>query len=141
MTILTAPSDAAKKIGDALGLPKNTVAFTLRVRAGEAAMLEVECYAEDSGAEELATVLKRYRLVELEAPDGGDLLQLGVEPNDDICGFCGLPGANKEPHPIRWPGEAIAGTKYVHADCEDAECRRAHSLLSDKERERFLLTI
>jgi hypothetical protein len=60
---------------------------------------------------------------------------------DTICGFCGLPGADKVPHPIRWPGEESAGTKYVHADCEDAECRRAHNLLSDKQRESFLRTI
>jgi len=61
--------------------------------------------------------------------------------NDDICGFCGLPGADKVPHQVRWPGEDSAGTKYVHEACEDAECRRAHSLLSDKERETFLRAI
>lgn len=69
MTTLTAPSDAANKIAAALKLPKNTVAFTLRVRVGEAATLEVEIYAEASGAEELATVLKRYRLEELVGPN------------------------------------------------------------------------
>lgn len=66
MAILTAPSAAAGQIATALNLPKNTVAFTLRVRIGEAATLEVETYADASGAEELATVLKRYRLEELE---------------------------------------------------------------------------
>ena len=66
MAILTAPSAAAGQIAAALNLPKNTVAFTLRVRIGEAATLEVETYADASGAEELATVLKRYRLEELE---------------------------------------------------------------------------
>jgi len=55
----------------------------------------------------------------------------------DICGFCGLPGADKIPHPIRWPGEQSAGTDFVHAECEDAECRRAHTLLTDVERETF----
>jgi hypothetical protein len=69
MAILTAPSDAARKIAAALNLPNNTVAFTLRVRVGEVATLEVESYAEDSGVEELATVLKRYRLEELEGPN------------------------------------------------------------------------
>ena len=57
---------------------------------------------------------------------------------DDICGFCGKPGADKIPHPIRWPGEDSAGTPFVHADCEDAECKRAHSLLSNKQRADFL---
>lgn len=48
-----------------MNLPKNTVAFTLRVRAGRVATLEVESLAEESGAEELASVLKLYRLEEL----------------------------------------------------------------------------
>ena len=61
-----------------------------------------------------------------------------TDDEDDICGFCNQPGADKVPHPVRWPGEESAGTKYVHATCEDAECRRAHSLLTDKEREDFL---
>lgn len=43
-----------------------------------------------------------------------------------ICGFCGKPGADKTPHPIRWPGEESAGTELVHADCENSECSRAH---------------
>ena len=61
--------------------------------------------------------------------------------DEEICGFCNLPGADKIPHPVRWPGEDSAGTKYVHNKCEDIECHRAHSLLSDKEREFFLRNI
>ena len=68
MAILTAPSDAVSKIVAALRLPENTVAFTLRVRAGEAATLDVESYVEERGVQELSTVLKRYRLEELEEP-------------------------------------------------------------------------
>jgi hypothetical protein len=56
--------------------------------------------------------------------------------SEDICGFCGKPGADKIPHPVRWPGEESAGTPYVHASCEDAECKRAHSNLSDRQREK-----
>jgi len=56
----------------------------------------------------------------------------------DICGFCGQPGADKFPHPVRWPGEENAGTELVHAVCENAECGRAHRLLSDAERRAFL---
>ena len=59
----------------------------------------------------------------------------------DICGFCGLSGADKFPHPVRWPGEESAGTELVHADCENQECQRAHSLLSDKQRADFLRNI
>lgn len=58
--------------------------------------------------------------------------------DDDVCGFCGQTGADKVPHPVRWPGEDTAGTPYVHAECEDAECRRAHALLTDRQREQFL---
>ena len=61
--------------------------------------------------------------------------------SEDICGFCGLSGADKFPHPIRWPGEASAGTKLVHADCEQEECRRAHAQLSELERRSFLSSI
>jgi len=57
---------------------------------------------------------------------------------DDVCGFCGEGGADKVPHPVRWPGEESAGTQLVHAACENAECGRAHALLSDREREQFL---
>jgi len=54
------------------------------------------------------------------------------------CGFCGQPGADKIPHPIRWPGEDSAGTEYVHATCEDEECGRAHAELNDQQRANFL---
>ena len=57
---------------------------------------------------------------------------------DDVCGFCSQGGADKIPHPVRWPGEESAGTSLVHAACEDAECQRAHSLLTDKQRANFL---
>lgn len=61
--------------------------------------------------------------------------------SEDICGFCGMPGADKIPHPVRWPGEASAETKLVHAECESEECRRAHARLSDLERRSFLSSI
>ena len=60
------------------------------------------------------------------------------QEEEDICGFCGLPGADKIPHPVTWPGEESAGTRLVHSECENEECRRAHAALSDKEREDFL---
>ncbi len=60
---------------------------------------------------------------------------------DDICGLCGEPGADKWAHPVYWPGERNPGSKFVHKSCEDEECRRAHEALSDKEREDFLRTI
>ncbi len=59
----------------------------------------------------------------------------------DICGFCDEPGADKMPHPVRWPGEESAGTEFVHADCETEECRRAFNLLTDSQREEFLRTL
>lgn len=65
-----------------------------------------------------------------------------IEQNDDdICGLCGEPGADKIPHPVYWPGERQPETDYVHASCENAECARAHGELSDKQRDEFLRTI
>lgn len=64
-----------------------------------------------------------------------------VNDEEDICGFCGLPGADKFPHPIRWPGEQSAGTEFVHAACEEEECGRAHRALSDQQRQSFLRSL
>lgn len=63
------------------------------------------------------------------------------DDSEDICGFCGLPGADKIPHPVRWPGEESAGTPYVHAACEEEECRRAHAAFTDKQRASFLRSL
>lgn len=60
---------------------------------------------------------------------------------DDICGLCGEPGADKVPHPIRWPGELIPVTPQVHRECEIDECERAHDALSDEQRLAFLRNI
>ena len=64
-----------------------------------------------------------------------------MDEDTDICGFCGERGADKTPHPVRWPGEQSAGTEYVHAYCEQEETMRAHRLLSDKQRRDFLRSI
>lgn len=61
--------------------------------------------------------------------------------NEDICGLCGEPGADKIPHPVRWPDERIPDTDYVHASCESDECARAHANLSDSQRIKFLDSI
>ena len=59
----------------------------------------------------------------------------------NICGLCGQPGADKYPHPIHWPGEAIPDTELVHAECEREECERAHAALSQRQRDAFLRSI
>ena len=48
--------------------------------------------------------------------------------DDDICGLCGLPGADKIPHPIYWPQEMRPDTEYVHANCEREESQMASDL-------------
>ena len=60
---------------------------------------------------------------------------------EDICGLCGLPGADKMPHPSHWPGERVPDTELVHAECERAECQRAHAALTPKERHEALRRI
>lgn len=60
---------------------------------------------------------------------------------DDICGFCGEPGADKIPHPIRWPGERNPESALVHSECEQEESKRAHAMLTQEQREAFLRSI
>ena len=50
-----------------------------------------------------------------------------VETDDDRCGLCGQPGADKVAHPRYWPGETVPDGQFVHAQCEREECERAHS--------------
>lgn len=64
-----------------------------------------------------------------------------AQPEQDICGLCGEPGADKVAHPIHWPGECVPDGPLVHAECEVEECRRAHAALSDKQREDFLRSL
>ncbi len=58
--------------------------------------------------------------------------------DEDICGLCGFPGADKIPHPIRWPDEQNPGTPYVHSKCEREECARASNLCKGEARRKFL---
>lgn len=44
---------------------------------------------------------------------------------DDICGLCGEPGADKFAHPDHWPGERVPDGPLVHTECEIEECMRA----------------
>ena len=64
------------------------------------------------------------------------------EPEDVlICGLCGDPGADKFAHPVRWPGERAPDGEFVHSACEEEECGRAHSELSDAQRKLFLAAL
>ena len=63
------------------------------------------------------------------------------EEMGEICGLCGEYGADKYAHPLHWPGEKIPAGEFVHAECEAAECRRAHAALTDKQRREFLRNI
>ena len=40
------------------------------------------------------------------------------DPDPDVCGLCGEPGADKIPHPHYWPTETRPDTEFVHATCE-----------------------
>lgn len=68
-----------------------------------------------------------------------------MDENEDICGYCGEPGADKMAlwtgGGLYWPGEYIPETELVHAECEAEETRRAHTALSQKERDSFLQSI
>lgn len=58
--------------------------------------------------------------------------------DQDICGLCGEPGADKYAHPVHWPNERRPDGPMVHSECEQEECSRAHSELSEMERLAFL---
>jgi hypothetical protein len=45
--------------------------------------------------------------------------------DEDVCGLCGEPGADKFPHQNYWPTERRPDARFVHADCEQEECGRA----------------
>ena len=68
-------------------------------------------------------------------------MKLARADDDDICGLCGKPGADKIAHPVHWPGEAIPDDDRVHAECEAEECGRAHAELTDVQRAVFLHTL
>ena len=61
-----------------------------------------------------------------------------TDENEDICGLCGEPGADKYAHPVHWPGEQKPDSPLVHAECAREECKRAHGELTDTERKAFL---
>jgi hypothetical protein len=75
----------------------------------------------------------------------GDFAMTGIDlegkgrEESDICGLCGLPGADKVAHPVHWPGEQIPDGQYVHAECEREECKRAFRELTPQQRASFLL--
>ena len=58
---------------------------------------------------------------------------------EDICGLCGLGGADKMAMwtggGIYWPGETRPETEFVHAECEMEETKRAHAALSQPQRD------
>lgn len=58
------------------------------------------------------------------------------EEEQDICGLCGKPGADKIAHPMLWPGEKRSETGMVHSECESTECQRAHNEFYSKAGER-----
>lgn len=105
-------------------------------------------YVRVEVAEELLATLKkivapggRENVMQIAVPviekyDSSE--SLIVNDTSDICGLCGQPGADKIPSPVHWPGERIPDTELVHAECEDEECKRAHSCLTPKQRQATL---
>lgn len=79
---------------------------------------------------------------ETKTPDGasaGESDSTQLLDADDICGYCGEPGADKMAlwtgGGVYWPGEFIPNTECVHAECERAEQARAHAALTQRQRE------
>ena len=57
---------------------------------------------------------------------------------DDICGLCGLPCADKKSNEHHWPGERIPNTPMVHRECEFNECERAFLALPEDMITKFI---
>lgn len=68
-----------------------------------------------------------------------------TEESEDICGLCGEPGADKMAlwtgGGKYWPRETVPDTEFVHQECEQEETERAHSELSQEQRDEFLRSI
>lgn len=65
-----------------------------------------------------------------------------IDPIDDeICGLCELPGADKIPHPMYWPDERRPDTDYVHIKCEELEEEIGSNLCQGAARMAFLRNI
>ena len=84
---------------------------------------------------------RKSALYVLPLPTLGVVFTFEKPEDEDICGLCGEPGADKIAHPNHWPGERVPDGELVHASCEDEECRRAHAALSDEQRRQFLGTL
>lgn len=52
--------------------------------------------------------------------------------DDDICGLCGEPGADKIHQPYYWPTERRPECDLVHAECEQTEGARAYQEFLDR---------
>lgn len=63
------------------------------------------------------------------------------QSSSDLCSLCGEPGADKIAAPVHWPGEQVPDGQFVHAECEEQECRRAHAELTDSQRAEFLRSV
>lgn len=65
-----------------------------------------------------------------------------MSEDQDICGLCGEPGADKMARwtggGVYWPGEEPSASEFVHAYCEHEEQRRAHAELSQDQRDEVL---
>jgi hypothetical protein len=74
MNLLMGHGPDARRIAEALGLPKYTYQFTLDMRAGEEAVVTVNKYVEGGTAnvDALAIVFERYRLVKIEDEPGDE---------------------------------------------------------------------
>lgn len=70
---------------------------------------------------------------------------MDIMEEEDICGLCDKPGADKIHQPVYWPTERRPSSKYVHSECEEQEGFRAHQefyrKVGDKGIRDFLISI
>lgn len=104
-------------------LEKYGIEIRLTINGVEVPFLGVMRDLEKHFYELIPDICEQVAKKEIELPEE-------TTENQDICGLCGLPGADKHKHPEHWPGEINPEGELVHAECEKKECERAFHVFS-----------
>lgn len=57
-----------------------------------------------------------------------------IREAEDICGFCGLGGADKIPAPLQYQDQMDPESDYVHQECEREEEERCAEIEWERRR-------
>lgn len=107
-------------------------------RPGEAPAAECGCPADPGIHGCHPPVCSHCGVPDGEQASGYDDSYVKEDEDEDVCGLCYEPGADKMAlwtgGGVYWPGERRSETEFVHAECEREETERAHSELTEEQR-------